>query len=60
MAKKNLKTNIAVGYCRFSSNGQREESIDAQKRAIQKYADENNLIISNWYVDEAKTATTTV
>ena len=60
MAKKNLKTNIAVGNCRFSSNGQREESIDAQKRAIQKYADENNLIISNWYVDEAKTATTTV
>ena len=60
MARQRINDNIAVGYCRYSSNGQREESIDAQKRAIQKYADENNLIISNWYVDEAKTATTTV
>ena len=58
--KKHLeKTNFAVGYCRYSSNGQRDESIDAQKRAIEKYAKENDLIITRWYIDEAKTGTTT-
>lgn len=60
MARQRINDNIAVGYCRYSSNGQREESIDAQKRAIQKFAEDNDLIISNWYVDEAKTATTTM
>lgn len=28
----------AVAYCRFSSHNQREESIDAQLRAIHEYA----------------------
>lgn len=50
--------NYAVGYCRFSSDGQREESIDGQKRAIIKYAQEHNLIISKWYIDEACSAKT--
>lgn len=47
----------AVGYCRFSSDNQREESIDAQKRAIKKYAEDNDIIISKWYVDEGFSAT---
>ena len=45
-----MKTNverIAVGYCRVSTDKQREESIDHQKREIQKYADENNIKTSN-------------
>lgn len=58
MRKRKTNDNFAVGYCRFSSDNQREESIDAQKRAIKKYAEENGIIISKWYVDEAKSATT--
>jgi site-specific DNA recombinase len=41
--KKNKK--LAVGYCRYSSDGQREESIMAQQRAIQEYADSNGITI---------------
>ena len=48
----------AVGYCRFSSNMQREESIDAQKRAITNYANDNGFIITEWYCDEAKSGRT--
>lgn len=49
-----------VGYCRFSSNNQREESIDAQKRAVKFYCQQNNYNIVRFYVDKAlsgKTAT---
>ena len=37
---------------------QREESIDAQLRAIQDYAQRNNALIVEEYVDRAHTATT--
>lgn len=46
----------AVAYARYSSDNQREESIDAQLRAIRKYAEENNIMIINTYVDRAMTA----
>lgn len=45
----------AVIYARFSSDNQREESIDAQVRAIEEYAERNNIIITNCYIDEAST-----
>ncbi|WP_084295298.1 recombinase family protein [Caldanaerobius polysaccharolyticus] len=48
----------AVAYCRYSSDNQREESIEAQIRAIKEYADRNNIEIIKIYADEAKTATT--
>jgi site-specific DNA recombinase len=48
----------AFVYCRYSSDHQRSESIDAQIRAIRKYADDNNILIVQTYVDEAKSATT--
>lgn len=44
----------AVGYCRFSSDMQREESIDAQKRFISIYAAQNNYEIIHFYCDRAK------
>ncbi len=47
----------AALYARFSSDNQREESIDAQVRAIQDYARRNNLHIVKTYVDRAKSAT---
>ncbi|TCW34413.1 resolvase-like protein [Thermohydrogenium kirishiense] len=48
----------AAAYCRFSSDNQREESIDAQLRAIEEYAEKNNIEIVKIYADEAKSPTT--
>lgn len=47
----NLKR--AVAYARFSSNNQREESIDAQIRAINEYATHNHIDIIETFSDEA-------
>lgn len=55
MKKKIVK---AVAYTRFSSDNQREESIDAQIRAIKEYAKRNDIIIVGEYIDKAKSATT--
>lgn len=48
----------AVLYARYSSNNQREESIDAQIRAINSFAESNGYTIINKYIDEAFSATT--
>jgi site-specific DNA recombinase len=48
----------AAAYVRYSSDNQREESIDAQIRAIQEYAERNGIEIVKIYPDEAKSATT--
>ena len=45
-------------YARFSSGNQREESIDAQVRAIRDYAKKNSIIIVGEYIDKAKSAMT--
>ena len=49
---------VAVGYCRVSTDKQREESLDHQQREIQKYADENGIKIINWYIDHGYSGTT--
>lgn len=49
--------NAAI-YARYSSSNQREESIDAQIRAIKDYAHRNDIIITKVYTDEARSATT--
>ena len=47
-----------VGYCRFSSEGQRDGySIEAQKEAITGYCDINGYTLLRFYVDEAQTGT---
>lgn len=43
----------ACGYCRFSTELQREESIEAQQRIITDYAEKNGYIIVEWYIDRA-------
>jgi predicted site-specific integrase-resolvase len=45
--KMRLKKKIvrAIIYARFSSDNQREESIDAQIRAIKEYARRNDIIV---------------
>ena len=45
----------AVAYARFSTDMQREESIDAQVRAIKYYASKYNYDIVAVYADRAKT-----
>lgn len=47
----------AVIYARYSSDNQRQESIDAQIRACTKFAEDNGYIVLKHYIDEALTAT---
>lgn len=48
----------AVAYARFSSDNQRDESIDAQLRAIDEYADKHGITVSRTYIDRAFSAKT--
>lgn len=48
----------AVAYARFSSNNQREESIDAQLRVISDYCERENIQLVDIYSDEAQSAKT--
>lgn len=48
----------AAVYARYSSDNQREESIDAQIRAIREYAEREYITIVKIYTDEARSAIT--
>jgi len=48
----------AAIYARYSSDNQREESIEAQIRACKEYTERNGIEIVKIYTDEAKSATT--
>ena len=48
----------AVAYARFSSDNQRDESIDAQMYAIENYANQHDIELIGTYIDRAKSATT--
>ncbi len=50
---------IAVAYARYSSANQRGESIDAQLRAIETYAQKNHIKIIKVYLDREESGTTT-
>ena len=52
---ENMKAAI---YARYSSDNQREESIEAQIRAINEFAKRENIQIVKTYTDEARSATT--
>ena len=45
-------------YARYSSDNQREESINAQVYECQEYAQRNGYIVVKTYIDEATSATT--
>lgn len=51
-------TPRAVLYARFSSDNQREESIEAQLRAMHDYCSRNSIVVMHEYCDRAKSATT--
>lgn len=48
----------AVAYPRYSSDNQREESINAQMGAIEEYCQRKGYTLVGTYPDEAKSATT--
>ncbi|HHV99993.1 MAG TPA: recombinase family protein [Clostridiaceae bacterium] len=48
----------AAAYARYSSDNQREESIEAQLRAIREYCVRNGIQLVKMYTDEARSATT--
>lgn len=48
----------AVIYTRYSSDNQREESIEGQLRECKSYADKNDIIILDTYIDRALSAKT--
>ena len=41
----------AVIYARYSSDNQREESIEGQLRECREYAERNNMTIVGMYID---------
>lgn len=48
----------AVIYARYSSDNQREESIEGQLRECKEYADKNDMVIVKNYIDRALSAKT--
>jgi len=48
----------AVIYARYSSDGQREESIEGQLRECKEYAEKNGITILGTYIDRALSAKT--
>nr|DAG85443.1 MAG TPA: integrase [Caudoviricetes sp.] len=52
-----MQIRNAVAYCRFSSDNQRSESIDAQIRAIKEYCKNNKYMLTHIYKDEALSGT---
>jgi len=47
----------AVIYARYSSDNQNEQSIEGQLRVCQDYAERNDILILNTYIDRAMTGT---
>ena len=47
----------AVAYCRYSSDNQRSESIEAQIRAIKEFCKKEGYVLIKEYIDEAKSGT---
>ena len=48
----------AVIYARYSSSGQREESIEGQLRDCRAWADQHGLTVVGEYIDKALTGRT--
>ena len=57
MSKQRKMNRVAI-YARYSSDNQRDESIDAQLRAAEKYCRDKEYIIVEKYLDRAKSGRT--
>lgn len=47
----------AVIYARYSSDNQTEQSIEGQVRACKEYAERNDILVVDSYIDRAMTGT---
>ena len=47
----------AAIYARYSSDNQTEQSIEGQLRVCEEYAQRNNIVIVDTYIDRAMTGT---
>jgi predicted site-specific integrase-resolvase len=47
-----------VIYARYSSDGQREESVEGQLRECKEFAERHNMIVLSSYIDRARSAVT--
>lgn len=47
----------AAVYARYSSDNQTEQSIEGQLRVCEEYAQRNNIVIVDTYIDRAMTGT---
>ena len=48
-----------IGYCRCSTN-QQENSVERQRDEINRWADENGVVISEWFIEEPISGATSV
>jgi DNA invertase Pin-like site-specific DNA recombinase len=48
----------AVIYARYSSDGQREESVEGQLRECKEFAERHNMTVVTSYIDRALSART--
>lgn len=56
--RKKKVRKVAVAYARYSSSNQREESIDAQLRAIREYCEKESIELIATFTDEAMSGKT--
>ena len=55
-SRRRAPSRVAVGYLRRSTDRQ-EQSIPDQKKAVERYADENDLQLSRFFIDDAISGT---
>ena len=58
MCKSEVLSMNAVIYARYSSDNQREESIEGQIRECTAYAERNGITVVRHYIDRALSAKT--
>jgi site-specific DNA recombinase len=52
--------NRVWAYCRDSGGDEQQDSVSSQRRAIEEYCHEHNLVLVHVFIDEARPGSTTV
>ena len=52
-----MEQKIGVAYARFSSDKQNQTSIEVQIEQIEKFCQQNNIVLIEKYIDEAQSGT---
>lgn len=54
-----MKTNSMVAYLRDSGGDNQDLSVAQQRQALEEWASSHNVVITRWFIDEARTGSTT-